>query len=63
MAKGRMDRFGFVGKLPEEQDGDVLREGFRVLAQALVKAEVAGLIGAERSERTGERARYLHAST
>ena len=30
MAKPRMDLTAFVGKLPEEQDGDVLREGIRV---------------------------------
>ena len=34
MAKPRMDFSTFVGKLLEEQDGDVLREGVRVLAQA-----------------------------
>ena len=32
MAKPRMDLSAFVGKLLEEQDGDVLREGIRVLA-------------------------------
>jgi transposase-like protein len=58
MAKGKMDLSAFVGKLLEEQDGDVLREGIRVLAQALMESEVAGLIGAERYERTGERAGY-----
>jgi transposase-like protein len=58
MAKGRMDFSAFVGKLLEEQDGDVLREGIRVLAQALMETEVAGLIGAERYERSGERAGY-----
>lgn len=36
MAKGRMDLNEFVGKLLAEQDGDVLREGIRVLAQALM---------------------------
>ena len=30
MAKPRMDLSTFVGKLLEEQDGDVLREGVRV---------------------------------
>src|SRR5215813_3592245 len=55
MAKGRMDLSSFVGKLLEEQDGDVLREGIRVLAQALMETEVAGVIGADRYERTGER--------
>ena len=44
MAKPRMDLSAFVGKLLEEQDGDVLREGIRVLSQALMETEVAGLI-------------------
>jgi hypothetical protein len=52
MAKPRMDLPAFVGKLLEAQDGDVLREGIRVLSQALMETEVAGLIGAERHERT-----------
>jgi putative transposase len=55
MAKARMDLSAFVGKLLEEQDGDVLREGIRVLSQALMESEVAGLIGAERHERTDGR--------
>src|SRR5690349_4178306 len=55
MAKPGMDLSVFVGKLLEEQDWDVLREGIRVLSQALMETEVAGLIGAERHERTGER--------
>src|SRR5215207_7791643 len=55
MAKPRMDLSAFVGKLLEEQDGDVLREGIRVLSQALMDTEVAGLIGADRHERTPER--------
>ena len=42
MAKGKMDLSTFVGKLLEEQDGDVLREGIRVLSQALMESEVAG---------------------
>lgn len=58
MAKARMDLTAFVGKLLEEQDGDVLREGIRVLSQALMESEVAGLIGAERHERTGDRTAY-----
>jgi len=58
MAKPRMDLSAFVGKLLEEQDGDVLREGIRVLSQALMESEVAGLIGAERHERNPERAAY-----
>jgi putative transposase len=58
MAKGKMDLSTFVGKLLEEQDGDVLREGIRVLSQALMESEVAGLIGADRYERTTERQTY-----
>jgi len=58
MAKARMDLSAFVGKLLEEQDGDVLREGIRVLSQALMETEVAGLIGAERHERSGDRTAY-----
>lgn len=58
MAKASMDLSAFVGKLLEEQDGDVLREGIRVLAQALMETEVAGLIGAERHERTADRSGY-----
>ena len=58
MAKARMDLTAFVGKLLEEQDGDVLREGIRVLSQALMETEVAGLIGAERHERTADRTAF-----
>ena len=58
MAKPRMDLSAFVGKLLEEQDGDVLREGIRVLSQALMESEVAGLIGVERHERTDDRKAY-----
>ena len=46
----------------EEQDGDVLREGIRVLSQAVMETEVAGLIGAERDERTGDRTTYRNGS-
>ena len=58
MAKARMDLTTFVGKLLEEQDGDVLREGVRVLAQALMETEVTALVGAERHERSDERTGY-----
>ena len=61
-AKSRMDLPALVGKLMREQDGDVLREGVRVLAQALMDAEVTELIGAERHERTGERTGYRNGS-
>jgi len=58
MAKPRMDLSAFVGKLLEEHDGDVLREGVRVLAQALMESEVTTLVGAERHERSDERTAY-----
>jgi transposase-like protein len=53
-----MDLSTFVGKLLEEQDGDVLREGVRVLAQALMETEVTSLVGAERHERSEDRTAY-----
>src|SRR5438874_11002776 len=55
MAKHRMDVSAFVGKLLEAEDVDVLREGVRVLAQALMDAEVSSQIGAELYERTDAR--------
>ena len=55
MAKPTMDLTAFVGKLLEEDDGDVLREGIRVLSQALTENEVAALIAAERHEHRGDR--------
>jgi transposase-like protein len=51
-----MDLTACVGRLLEEQDGDVIRPGIRVLSEALMESAVAGLIAAERYERTGERA-------
>jgi putative transposase len=62
MAKGRMDLSAFVGKLLAEEQADVLREGVRVLAQALMEAEVTALVGAEPYERSGERAAYRNGS-
>ena len=58
MAKPRMDLTAFVGKLLEEQDGNVLRDGVRVLAQALMESEVTALVGAERHERSDDRTAY-----
>ncbi len=55
MANNRMDFSSFVSKLLAEEDTDVLREGVRVLAQALMDAEVSTQIGAERYERTDAR--------
>jgi putative transposase len=58
MAKPRMDLSTFVGKLLEEQDGDVLREGVRLLAQALMETEVTSLVGAGRHEQSEDRTAY-----
>ncbi len=55
MAKDRMDLGAFVSKLLADDDVDVLREGVRVLAQALMDAEVSSSIGAEPYERTNAR--------
>jgi transposase-like protein len=55
MATKRMDFSSFVGKLLAEEDTDVLREGVRILAQALMDAEVSTQIGAELYERTDAR--------
>jgi putative transposase len=58
MANPRMDVTAFVGKLLEEDDADLLREGVRVLAQALMETEVSGQIGAAPYERSGTRTAY-----
>ncbi len=58
MAKNRMDVTAFVGKLLEEDDSDLLREGVKVLAQALMETEVSAQIGAEPYERSSERSAY-----
>ncbi len=58
MATPRMDITSFVGKLLEENDVDLLREGVRVLAQAVMETEVSGQIGAAPYERSSERTAY-----
>jgi len=55
MATPRMDITSFVGKLLEQDDVDLLREGVRVLAQAVMETEVSGQIGAAPYERSSER--------
>jgi hypothetical protein len=50
-----MNLSAFIGQLLDEQDGDVLREGVRVLAQALMVGEVPTLVGAERHGRRRSR--------
>ena len=51
MAVSKMELLELVRKA-EGGDVDFLREGVRVLAQALMEAEVSAQIGAEHSERT-----------
>jgi len=58
MATNRMDITSFVGKLLEEDDVDLLREGVRVLAQAVMETEVSSQIGAAPYERSSERSAY-----
>jgi putative transposase len=58
MATPRMDITSFVGKLLDENDVDLLREGVRVLAQAVMETEVSGQIGAAPYERSTERTAY-----
>jgi transposase-like protein len=53
-----MDVTAFVGKLLEQEDVDVLREGVQVLAQLVMDAEVTGQIGAGLYERSSERTAY-----
>jgi len=53
-----MDIASFVGKLLEENDVDLLREGVRVLAQAVMETEVSSQIGAAPYERSSERTAY-----
>ncbi len=45
-----------VRKAEQQGDVDCLREGVRVLSQALMEVEVSQHLGAERYERTAERA-------
>jgi putative transposase len=58
MATPRMDITSFVGKLLEQDDVDALREGVRVLAQAVMETEVSGQIGAGPYERSASRTAY-----
>jgi Transposase, Mutator family len=58
MATPRMDITSFVGKLLEQDDVDALREGVRVLAQAVMETEVSTQIGTVPYERSSERVAY-----
>jgi transposase-like protein len=58
MATPGMDITSFVGKLLEQDDVDALREGVKVLAQAVMETEVSGQIGAAPYERITYRNGY-----
>src|ERR671919_1669998 len=58
MATPSMDITSFVGKLLEQDYVDALREGVRVLAQAVMETEVSSQIGAAPYERSSERVAY-----
>ncbi len=58
MATPSLDITSFVGKLLEPDDVDALREGIRVLAQAVMETEVSHQIGAAPYERSSERLAY-----
>ncbi|MFN8232417.1 MAG: transposase [Actinomycetota bacterium] len=58
MATPRMDITSFVSKLLEETDVDALRDGVRVLAQAVMETEVSSQIGAAPYRRSSERTAY-----
>jgi transposase-like protein len=63
MATPRMDITSFVGKLLEQDHVDALREGVRVLAQAVMETEVSSQIGAtpyERSSHSRMSPRLVH---
>ena len=51
----RMALDTLLRKAQLEHDADFLREGVRVLSEALLELEVARHVGAERHERTPER--------
>ena len=53
-----MDVTSFFGRLLEEDDVDLLREGVRVLAQALMETEVSSQIGAAPYERSSSGTAY-----
>ena len=55
MAEDRMAVLDTVRKAIAEGDVDFLREGVRVLAQAVMEAEVTELTGVPRGERDPER--------
>lgn len=55
MTDPTMALLAFLGKFGLQLDDDLVREGVRAVIQAVIEAEVAQRIGAERYERTAER--------
>ena len=60
MTEATMALREYLGNIGKEQDADFLREGMRVLTQALMEVEVSQQSGAERYQRNGERRSYRH---
>jgi transposase-like protein len=58
MAEPSMDVTSSVGKLLEEDDVELLREGVWILAQALMETEVSSQIGAGPYERSSAGTAY-----
>ena len=58
MAKDRMDVLELLREEAPDADLDFLREGLRVLIQAVTEAEVATKAGANFCERSSERITY-----
>jgi putative transposase len=54
----RMTIEDVVRKVLRDEHGDVIRESVRAVAQELMEAEVSELIGAQRGERTEDRATH-----
>ena len=55
MAEDRMAVLDMLRKATADGDVDVLREGVRVLAEAIMEAEVSELTGAAKGERAPDR--------
>ena len=56
--QSRMTIEEVVRKVLRDEHADVIRESVRAVAQEIMEAEVSGLIGAERGERTEDRATH-----
>ena len=58
MTEATMAFLEYLRNIGKEEDADFLREGIRVLTQALMEVEVSQQIGAARYERSDERSSY-----